>query len=173
LKDAPNNSHDEQKKNVTFNIPEDVNIHFMKRFLSFIIPVFLISLKVTAQNLPTFLNGTWKMENKDTYEHWDILNENTLKGLSYKTNEGKFIVTEYLEINKTEEGIIYTATVLNQNRGAGIDFKLVRSDSVFSFENQYHDFPKFIQYTQVSENSINVKIGSKEDAFTLIFNRVK
>lgn len=145
----------------------------MKKFLSILIFALLISLKITAQILPTFLHGTWKLENKDTYEHWDIMNENTLKGLSYKTNQGKFIVTEYLEINKTEEGIVYTATVLNQNRGEGIDFKLERSDSIFSFENKDHDFPKFIQYTQVSENSIKVKIGSNDKAFTLIFNRVK
>ena len=60
----------------------------MKKFLSILIFALLISLKITAQILPTFLHGTWKLENKDTYEHWDIMNKNTLKGLSYKTNRG-------------------------------------------------------------------------------------
>ena len=50
-----------------------------KLFLS----LFLISAtftQVLAQQLPDFLPETWKVENKEIYEHWDKINENNIKG---------------------------------------------------------------------------------------------
>ena len=121
-----------------------------KLFLS----LFLISAtftQVLAQQLPDFLPGTWKVENKEIYEHWDKINENNIKGFSYKMKDGKMVVTEYLEIKRNDKNVIYTATVLKQNQGIGIDFKLTQFDSLYSFENPSHDFPKnkmifYLQY---------------------------
>lgn len=121
-----------------------------KLFLS----LFLISAtftQVLAQQLPDFLPETWKVENKEIYEHWDKINENNIKGFSYKMKDGKMVVTEYLEIKRNDKNVIYTATVLKQNQGIGIDFKLTQFDSLYSFENPSHDFPKnkmifYLQY---------------------------
>lgn len=121
-----------------------------KLFLS----LFLISAtftQVLAQQLPDFLPGTWKVENKEIYEHWDKINDNNLKGFSYKMKDGKMVVTEYLEIKRNDKNVIYTATILKQNQGIGIDFKLTQFDSLYSFENPSHDFPKnkmifYLQY---------------------------
>lgn len=121
-----------------------------KLFLS----LFLISAtftQVLAQQLPDFLPGTWKVENKEIYEHWDKINDNNLKGFSYKMKDGKMVVTEYLEIKRNDKNVIYTATVLKQNQGIGIDFKLTQFDSLYSFENPSHNFPKnkmifYLQY---------------------------
>lgn len=144
----------------------------MKRiYLITFLFVLFSNVFVTAQQLPVFLKGTWKLTDKNTYEHWDLINDNQLKGFSYKVSNAQMEVTEYLEINKTGEGIIYTATVINQNQGAGIDFKLIKSDSLYSFENPAHDFPKLIQYKPVTENTINVTIGSNERSITLVFDR--
>ena len=146
----------------------------MKSILFFLI--FLISTtltKVLAQKLPDFLQGTWKVENNETYEHWDKINDNNLKGFSYKTKDGKMVVTEYLEIKRNDKDVIYTATVLNQNQGIGIDFKLTQSDSLYSFENPSHDFPKFIRYQSISENKITATVGTEEDNFILVFQKIK
>ena len=121
-----------------------------KLFLS----LFLISAtftQVLAQQLPDFLPGTWKVENKEIYEHWDKINDNNLKGFSYKMKDGKMVVTEYLEIKRNDKNVIYTATILKQNQGIGIDFKLTQFDSLYSFENPSHNFPKnkmifYLQY---------------------------
>lgn len=126
----------------------------------------------SAQKLPVFLEGTWKLENKETFEHWDLVNTDKLQGFSYKLTDGKMFVTEYLEINKIGEDITYTATVLNQNNGTSIDFKLIKSDSLYSFENTAHDFPKFIRYKFESENKLEVKIGTVENNFTLVFIKI-
>ncbi len=138
--------------------------------------VFLISISSTlgfTQSLPDFLPGTWKVENKETYEHWNKINDNSYKGLSYQIKEGKMLVTEYLEINRAENEIIYTATVLDQNQGIGIDFKLNQTDSIYSFENPNHDFPKYIRYQKLTENSMKASVGTTDNHFTLIFKKVK
>lgn len=55
----------------------------MKHSLTFL-TLLLTTMVVAQSNFPNFLQGTWKMENKDSFEHWDLLNENSLKGFSYK-----------------------------------------------------------------------------------------
>lgn len=140
------------------------------------ISIFLTSTtftQVLAQKLPDFIQGTWKVENKETYEHWDKINDNLFKGFSYKMKDGKMVVTEYLEIKRNDTVVIYTATVLNQNQGIGINFKLTPSDSLYSFENPSHDFPKFIRYQSISENKMTATVGDDEDSFILIFHKIK
>ena len=143
---------------------------------SLFLSIFLISTtftRVLAQNFPVFLQGTWKVENSEIYEHWDKISENNFRGLLYKMENGKMQVTEYLEIRRLGTDVIYTATVLNQNKGLGIDFKLMRNDSLYSFENPGHDFPKFIRYQSISENKMKATVGTNEDSFTMIFRKVE
>jgi uncharacterized protein YciI len=113
--------------------------------------------------LPDFLQGTWKMENRDIYEHWDKLNENNLKGFSYKITNGQMAISEYLDISRNENEIIYTATVLNQNQGKGIEFKLTGTDSAFTFENPDHDFPQKIIYQKIADTIIVVQVLGAEN----------
>ena len=54
----------------------------MKYILTLLI-LFIIELTFAQSSYPDFLQGTWKMENKEIYEHWDKLNENTLKGFTF------------------------------------------------------------------------------------------
>lgn len=125
------------------------------------------NLAFAQSGFPGFLKGTWKMEDKEIYEHWDKLNNENLKGFSYKLIAGKIFVTEYLEIAKKDNQIIYTATVINQNKGQEIDFKLVKTDSAFTFENRKHDFPKQIIYKKLSENELFAQVSDgKQKGFS-------
>lgn len=128
----------------------------MKHLLMFL---FILSNNTFAQSdFPDFLKGTWKIENKDNYEHWDKLNDNTLKGFSYKLNNGQLSISEYLEISRTRKDIVLTACVLNQNNGKGVQFKLSRKDSTFTFENPKHDFPKKIIYNKLNNIEVFVEV---------------
>ena len=137
--------------------------------MNYILTIFLlVAVKFTfAQTtFPDFLVGTWKMENQETYEHWDKLDANTLKGLAYKVEDGKMVVAEYLDIQKVKKKIVYTATVLDQNGGVGINFTLTQSDSSFVFENPKHDFPKKVIYQRLSDSEIYVQVSDgKQDGF--------
>jgi hypothetical protein len=134
----------------------------------FVFTAFLFADMVFPQSgFPVFLQGTWKMENREIYEHWDQLNEQSLKGFSYTVKEDQIAVIEYLDIIRNKDEIIYTATVLDQNKGKGVEFKLIGSDSAFLFENTDHDFPKQILYKKISPTEIFVQVsGGKENGFS-------
>ena len=141
------------------------------KYLLTIFTLLVVKSAFTQSNLPDFLRGTWKVENKDIYEYWDELNSQTLKGFSYKLKDGYMVVSEYLDIYERNNEIIYTAIVLNQNQGKGIDFQLTKSDSLFTFENPSHDFPKKISYKKLSDNEIFVHVSDgnqKEFSYKMI-----
>lgn len=121
--------------------------------------VIMTSITFSQTQFPGFLQGTWKMENKEIYEHWDKLNDSTLKGFSYDFKDGKMLVSEYIDISIIDKKITYTAIVLNQNKGKGIHFTLTQSDSVFIFENPNHDFPKKIIYKKISDSELLVMVS--------------
>lgn len=120
------------------------------------------SLGLFSQNqMPTFLAGTWKMDNKDGFERWDIINDSLLTGFSYFVQKDQIVVIEYLSIKIVGKNLIYSAIVLNQNSRKPIDFLLKENDSLWIFENLEHDFPKNIIYKKLSDNEIFVKIEDK------------
>ena len=130
------------------------------------LPAFFVLLfhSSFAQNIfPDFLQGTWKMEGKEVYERWDKLNDYSMKGVSYVVENGEVTVFEYLDLFYDKGKVNYTATVVGQNDGKGIVFLMTRSDSIFIFENQQHDFPKIITYQQVSDCEMRVKISDGAD----------
>jgi hypothetical protein len=116
------------------------------------------------------MEGTWQVADRNSFEHWDLLKPNSLRGVMFKMEMGLPVVSEYLEIRQLGEDFIYTATVLNQNQGEGIPFVLEQADSCYSFENPEHDFPKIIRYKPVTENRISVFVGTELEgvAFDLI-----
>lgn len=130
--------------------------------MKFSLLIFVFALQTSfAQEFPTFLQGTWKMDSEDTYERWDLLNENCMKGLMYHMVNGNQFVSEYLEITKKKKKITYAASVVGQNEGKAVYFKMKPTDSatVIVFENPKHDFPKMITYRQLSEKQLFVEVS--------------
>lgn len=126
----------------------------------FLLWVSCLSFSGWAQtSLPKILEGTWKLENEETYEHWNVFSDQNMKGISYKFKNNKTVVNEYLEISLVDNEIIYTATVVGQNEGKGISFTLVPGGSSLVFENPQHDFPKKIEYQILSENEMFVTVS--------------
>jgi Domain of unknown function (DUF6265) len=120
-----------------------------------------------------FLEGTWKMENKENYETWKMENESELKGSSYKIKSKEKITSEYLSIKEVNAKVVYTAKVLNQNKAQPIDFVLnPEVKNKFSFENLSHDFPKKIQYTKLDDSTLFVQVlGDNDKGFS--YNMIK
>ena len=110
-----------------------------------------------------FLLGTWKMENKDTYEVWQK-EGNKFTGHAYKLIDDQKQITETLEIEVIDGDVVYSPTVPNQNDGKAIPFKLNRSiHDLLSFENMAHDFPKKIRYQRINETRIHVSVLGEDD----------
>ncbi|WP_367330950.1 DUF6265 family protein [Sphingobacterium multivorum] len=112
-------------------------------------------------SFPSFLEGTWKVDNKEQYEQWDRINEHELKGLSYTLKNGQKIVSEYLKLTKIKDKVVYTALVIGQNHGKEVNFELSYQDSTYSFINEAHDFPNYIRYTLVATNRLHIVVEGK------------
>ena len=116
-----------------------------------------------------FFIGTWKVEGKETYEVWEVFENNSLIGYGYKMKEGEKIILENLSISMEQGKIIYSATVSDQNNGSTIPFVL-NPDTLqgFSFENIDHDFPKKIIYKKISDTELAVQVlGANDQGFKL------
>lgn len=157
-------NYDETTKTITYTgnttdpLAQPIEIQFTKK----------PNPKALAQNYKLadleFLQGKWKVENKETYETWKLNTDNTLTGSSYKVKDGKEVVSENLSIITSGDKIVYTATVLNQNSGKPVEFTLNKEISTkASFENLNHDFPKKIQYTKLDDKTLFVEVLGKGD----------
>lgn len=124
----------------------------------------------------SFLIGTWKVENKDTFEVWEIVEGGgEFKGNSYKIKDGQKKVTETLVLKAVDGQVYYLATVPDQNEGKTVKFTLSSSSNgEFTFENPAHDFPKKIIYKKVSDTELFVKVfGDGEKGFSFTMNRIE
>lgn len=139
-------------------------------YLKFLMVVFCFSLQTIAQEKIEqldFLVGTWKMEGKNTYEHWSK-DANTLVGESFKVKNDIKYVSETLRIEQIDKSVVYTATVMNQNEGKPVTFTLnLEVTDKLSFENTSHDFPKKICYTKLSNAELFVEVlGANDEGFS-------
>jgi Fe-S cluster assembly iron-binding protein IscA len=137
-------------------------------FSIFIFTVICAFTKKDGLDQLQFLEGTWKVENKENYETWKKVTDASLEGYSYNIRAGKKSITEYLTVKSAGDKIIYTARVLNQNEGRPIDFVLNKNiKNKLRFENPGHDFPKKIQYTQISNTVLFVEVlGEGDNGFS-------
>jgi uncharacterized protein YciI len=137
--------------------------------------LLVISGFVSAQSkLPEFLVGTWLSEDQTTYEHWDKLSAASMKGYAYEVRNGEIEVKEYLDLVQRKDGTFYIPSVIGQNLGKPVEFKLASSDSSFVFENKSHDFPKKICYKKLSDTEIFVQVlGEKNSGFSFKMKKVK
>lgn len=120
------------------------------------------------------LQGTWKMEGKDQYEHWDLLTPGKMQGIGYSNRSGIFQVSEYLFLTFDNIAPIYIATVPGQNAGKSISFRGKKLDNTWIFTNKSHDFPQAIEYTFSGRDQIKICLrgaDSKEIKYSL--NRVQ
>ena len=117
--------------------------------------------------------GTWKLEGQDKFEFWEKQNKSKLIGNVYKFVDNEKIILENLSISEIDGKITLEAIVLNQNEGKPVEFILNEEEKeCFSFENLNHDFPKKIQYKEISGNKMEISIyGEEGKAFS--YNQLK
>ena len=108
----------------------------------------------------TWLEGNWTniSEKSQSYEAWSIENDSTLVSLSYTTVKGDTVFIETMSLQENRKGVFMTVNVPDQNE-APVTFTMIPSKKgVFTFENELHDFPKRITYSNPVEDSIHAWI---------------
>ncbi len=120
--------------------------------------------------------GTWEQVDKPgTFERWDY-GLDALNGKAYTVKNGKETVQENLKITSQGHTLFYHATVIGQNEGKEVTFKLTKQgNNSFTFTNAEHDFPKEITYINLGNNELQaiVSDGKPEGkSFTVNMKRV-
>lgn len=131
--------------------------------IKYIFLFFIVLSKISAQFKVDLLKGTWKTMDNESFEHWDKLDSNKLKGFSYYFKNNQMVVTEYLEIRILKDQIIYEASVIGANSGKTISFQCVKNDSLFIFENLNHDFPQRISYQFLNKDEIFINLSGRNN----------
>lgn len=79
----------------------------------------------------------------------------TGKAVSVKQPEGDSSIAEMVTINTNKDTIEYVVTVLGQNNGRQIKFRLLHfSEDSVQFVNYAHEFPQEIIYRKLSGDSL-------------------
>lgn len=116
------------------------------------------------------LVGEWQREGKPLYEVWEKDKAGGLTGYGYRLQNGERQILETLVITVSEDSVIFTATVPDQNDGKAVLFVLNKQlTDMLSFENPQHDFPKKIQYRPLSDDRIEVSVlGDPGQGFSFV-----
>jgi hypothetical protein len=98
------------------------------------------------QTLVDHLEGTWQLKNHPVIEQWSLLADR-LEGRVFSFLESDTTITETLRIFQQYDALWYEATVLDQNDGKPVLFKLTETtENSWLFENREHNFPQNIKY---------------------------
>lgn len=130
--------------------------------------------ELAMSDVQDFFAGKWKIDGKDSYEHWEISAE-ILTGRGYKIIDGAEKLSENLEIKIVDGKICYLATVPDQNEGKTVRFELTRfSKNEMIFENPAHDFPKKLIYQKDSPTEMFVQVlGTGDKGFSFRMTKAK
>jgi hypothetical protein len=110
---------------------------------------------IYAQNLTPslepfkYLLGSWSFKREQTQflEVWELQDSLTLIGRGYKINQGDSSLLETVLLKSVGDGVYYIPFVENQNIGMTVKFRLVSSrNHTYVFENKEHDFPQRVVY---------------------------
>jgi hypothetical protein len=123
----------------------------MKLFRFGFFIAFSILFSCTPKIKPfLWLTGTWEMKRSaggSRLEIWTQTNNESLAGKGIRIEGADTFLLEKVELVSKNDGIWYIATVPDQNNSQPIEFKLVKSEgTVYTFENEKHDFPQRIIY---------------------------
>ena len=113
-----------------------------------------------------WLVGNWTniSNESESYENWIQENDSTLTAFSYTTIEKDTIFSETMMLQQLGDAVFLTVRVPDQNESEAVTFTLLTTgDTVFTFENKIHDFPKRISYTNPVKDSIHAWIEGEID----------
>jgi|GEM_PF-1627689 len=150
----------------------------MKKSLLFLF-FLLFSVVGFSQRIAAvqWMVGTWKINTPQgtIVEIWQAKDDSTLQGRSvFVKTAGDSITQEKIEFAYRNGDWYYSPTVMSQNGGNAIPFKVIFiRGTEFISENPLHDFPQRIAYRRIKQNMYasiegnrNGKYGKQNFDFT-------
>ena len=113
-----------------------------------------------------WLVGHWtnSTQERQSHEIWTRENDSTLRAHSFTLVDKDTVFAERVTLKQVKDELLFTVIAYNQNDDQPVTFKMISSEGrVFTFENQEHDFPTRISYSNPVQDSIHSWIeGSVE-----------
>lgn len=141
--------------------------------LAAIVASLLCPSHAGAQQLPTFLQGDWIADGKNSFEHWDKLNDNNLKGFSYSKKGESIQVMEYMDILVRDGRTRYDVQIPEQHDGQTFSFTQRVDGQQWIYENKNNDFPKTVIYERRSDDEIQIYLSNDERQVTYSLKRIR
>jgi hypothetical protein len=143
-----------------------------RQILILLFVIILSSCSSPEPELPLWLEGDWKTNNKSGFagEHWQMVNDTLMSGEGLVHMAGQYRVMEKISIFSSNGNLYYEATVSNQNEGKQVLFKASYiAPGHLVFINPEHDFPTRIVYKLKEKTLLEVNLSGrdKEDTRTI------
>lgn len=105
-----------------------------------------------------------------TQETWLAPSAGVMLGIGYTVDDDKMSAYEYLRIETRSDSLVYVAQP--QGQSPGIEFYLsdLNIDTAL-FENPKNDFPKWIRYDRIHEESCLATIGGDSGTIDFAYKR--
>lgn len=139
---------------------------------TFLVVAFLLCYNaVYTQKINVFqwMIGNWKIQTPQgtIVEIWQVKNDSTLQGKSlFVKSTGDSILQETIEMAFRNGDWFYIPTVVNQNAGKPISFKVIfLRVNEFISENPEHDFPQRIAYRRIKQSLYATIEGKRSGKF--------
>jgi hypothetical protein len=113
----------------------------------------------------TWLCGQWSNQYQEIImlEEWQSIHDTLFVGKSITLVHQDTEHVEQVQLIQRANQWYYIPTVMNQNEGQPVEFKITHFDSVsFRAENKMHDFPQIIQYRSITPDSIIATISGNQ-----------
>ena len=119
------------------------------------------SKKIDKLSQLNWLLGSWQnvSEESTSKEIWTKVNDSLFEAKSFTIVENDTLFSETVQLFQDNQDVYFSATDALQNGGKAVAFRLVPDEEgLFVFENNLHDFPKRIIYTNPVKDSIHAWI---------------
>lgn len=137
----------------------------------FLLLMVMTGLSVSAQQTKNvqWMLGTWKINTPQgsIVEIWQPKNDSTLQGRSmFVKNNTDTVPQESIELAYRNGDWYYIPTVVNQNAGKPVSFKVIfMRGTEFISENPEHDFPQRIAYRRIKQSMFASIEGKRNGKF--------
>ena len=113
--------------------------------------------------------GTWQMKTKKGLicERWTKTNATELNSIGFKVIGTDTTIEEKVRLIKKGNNIYYIPTVIGQNGGNEVLFRLTSTtNGEYIFTNPEHDFPQRVVYQFITADSLHAYVdGQYNDKF--------
>ncbi|HEY1045793.1 MAG TPA: DUF6265 family protein [Bacteroidia bacterium] len=121
------------------------------------------------------LLGAWQYYIDDStrgFENWYLDTAGQLKGSNSEINNTKIRITEFLSFYVKENKVYYVPQLVKDGKKAPTLFEYIETkDDEFRFTNQQNDFPKFISYKFINNDSMDVSIGDDKNQIHMQYSK--